>query len=165
MSWLTKLRQSKKIQRDAAIAKNKGRAEGYEMGVSQHIDNLSKLQGRVDTMTGDFVSLEKKLRETYIKRLESIEQDHKTKCEVCKKGVEAEKDKLIQLQQDLSQRISAFQQLERKMFTFISLVEDSFETILRHSGRMTDALNQLHFISSDVNKFLEESKDLLELQP
>ena len=30
MSWLTKLRQSKKIQRDAAIAKNKGRAEGTE---------------------------------------------------------------------------------------------------------------------------------------
>lgn len=165
MIWLSKFRQNRKIKRDAAIAKNKGRAEGYEMGVAQHIDNLSKLKGRVDIMTGDFVALERKLRDAYSKRLETIEQDHQTKCGVCKKGIEAEKDKLIQLQQELSQRISDFQQLERKMFTFLSLVENSFENIVRHSSRMTDALSQLQFISSDVNKFLDDNKDLLELQP
>lgn len=165
MAWLKTYRDKRRVKRDAKLAHNKGLAEGFEMASHQHIGGLSKLKERVDVMTSDFVSQERKLNANYRARLETIEQEHKQKCEVCKKGIEAERAKLIDLQQQLHARISGFQQIERRLFTFLSLVEGSFEAIVRNSSRLTDSLSQLSVITKEADSFLEETKNLLEMQP
>lgn len=176
MGWFEKRRAKKRIARDAQMAKNKGRAEGYEMGVAHHLDGMNALKTRLDTMTREFVQLEKKTNATYQRRIDELNADYERKldeirdeqaarCNVCKRGVEAEKDKVIHLQQELTTRIQSFQEIERKMFTFLSLVEGSFEGIIRSAGRLTDSLTQLQLISQEANNFLENSKDLIELIP
>jgi len=153
------------LKRNASIAKSQGISEGYLSCSAQNVDTIKNLNCKVEELTKDFAGSEKKIRDLYHKQQSDYERAHKNKCKICHQGMEAERKRLVYLQEEFVSAIHEFQIYEKRLNTFVSKFEITFNNLLQGIGKLTASETELSLIGRDFKKFVKQKQSLIEISP
>lgn len=153
------------IKKNAKIAKDQGISEGYLSCSAENIETIKNLNGKVEELTKEFAGSEKKIRDLYHRQQNDLEKAQINKCKVCHQGMEAERKRLIYLQEEFVSAIHEFQIYEKRLNTFVSKFEITFNTMLQGIGKLTASETELSLIGRDFKKFAKNKQSLIEGTP
>ncbi len=153
------------LKKNVSIAKSQGISEGYLSCSAENIETLKNLNFKVEELTKDFAGSERKIREIYHKQQSDYEKAQKNKCKICHQGMEAERKRLIYLQEEFVSAIREFQHYEKRLNTFVSKFEITFNNLLQGIGKLTASETELSLIGRDFKKFVKHKQSLIETNP
>jgi hypothetical protein len=167
MGLLTSVKMKFEIRRkkkhDAELARSRGISEGYLNCSSENVNAIRKLNERVEELTKALAETETRIRSAYKKQLEEADKKQKDKCVICQQGVDGERRKLIELQEEFRCAIVGFMEYEKKLNRFVAKFETTFNTMLQQMGRLSDSESELSIISRDFNSFVKKNTELIEM--
>ncbi len=160
---ILKAKAKKKAKRDASLARSQGVSEGYLSCSAETVNSIQKLNTRVEDLTQQLADTEVRIRMTYKQQQEEAEKRQRDACKICLEGVNAERKKLITLQDEFRDALGQFRDYEKRLSKFVTKFETTFSNMLQGMGRLNDSEEELGLIAKDFRSFVKKNEKLIEL--
>jgi len=160
---ILKSKAKKKAKGDAVLARSQGISEGYLSCSAETVDSIKKLNGRVEELTQQLSETESRIRLTYKQQQEEAEKRQRDACKICLEGVNAERKKLLILQDEFREGLNQFREYEKRLSKFVTKFETTFSNMLQGMGRLNDSEEELGLIAKDFRSFVRKNERLIEL--
>jgi len=139
-------------------------SKGQEDASTRFITQQKKMTAKIEELTEQNISIERRLRTAADQRIERMEQLHEAKCGSCRTNLEAERQRLLRRQNQLARKISEFEEVWMNMYQHANTIIDEHDILLRSSGRLVASRNVLVGFKQKVDQIMQESAPLLSIE-
>jgi len=147
-----------------AVVKAQYYSKGQEDASARFITQQKKMTAKIEELTEQNISIERRLRTAADQRIERMEQLHETKCSSCRTNLEAERQRLLRRQNQLAKKIAEFEEVWINMYQHANTIIDEHDILLRSSGRLVASRNVLLGFKRKVDQIMQESAPLLSIE-
>lgn len=139
-------------------------SKGQEDASTRFIAQQKNMTKKIEELTEQNISVEKRLRVSADERVERMEKLHNAKCTSCRKNLEDERQRLLKRQNALAKKIAEFEEVWMSMYQHANTIIDEHDILLRSSGRLVASRNILVGFKKQVDAIMEESAPLLSME-
>jgi len=150
--------KKKNIKNALAFAYSKG----YLAGKEEMFLSLKAIEEKTHIVINLSTENEKLLQQNYQNSLDELDKSWRKRCDICRKAVEVEKIRAIKLQQDLQNSLYSFNLIYTKLIKFLSSLDITHDTLLKHLGRVQNSKSHLESIKDEVDRFTLKHTEFLE---
>jgi hypothetical protein len=137
-------------------------SRGYIAGKEEMMRSLRTLEEKTQIVIELSTKNEQLLQKNYQSSLDEIDKSWRNRCQICQRSVQAERVRAIRLQQELQSSLHSFNIIYSKLVKFLSSVDLTHDSLLKHLGRIQSAKDKLDSIKEDADRFMIKHQDFLE---